>query len=69
MSKTKRDLSVIIGFRLGVEEVRKLNKLSEQTGRPRAELLRRLVDLAQAPGAPDLALMSTNQKNYPIGVQ
>jgi hypothetical protein len=69
MSKTKRDLSVIIGFRLGVEEVRKLNKLSERTGRPRAELLRRLVDLAQAPGAPDLALMSTDQKNYPIGVQ
>jgi predicted DNA-binding protein len=69
MSKMKRDLSVIIGFRLGVEEVRKLNRLSERTGRPRAELLRRLVNLAQATGAPDLALMSTDQEHSPIGVQ
>jgi hypothetical protein len=69
MSKAKRDLSVIIGFRLGVKEIQKLKELSERTGRPRAELLRRLVDLAQATGAPDLALMSTGQENYPISVQ
>jgi predicted DNA-binding protein len=69
MSKVKRDLSVIIGFRLGVEEVRKLNELAERTGRPRAELLRRLIDLAQATGFPDLALMGADQGNYPIGVQ
>jgi hypothetical protein len=58
MPKMISDFPLTVGFRLSERELAKLNALVTQTGRPRAELLRRLIHLAEATDLPELRFIS-----------
>jgi hypothetical protein len=59
MPKVHKDFPVTIGYRDTRAGVQKLEELSKRTGRPRAEVLRLLVQLAQPTDLPAIQFVET----------
>jgi hypothetical protein len=57
MPKVVKEYPITIGYRDTAAGVQKLEELSKRTGRPRAEVLRLLVQLAQPTDLPALQLV------------
>lgn len=58
MPKVTKDFPITIGYRDSEAGARKLEELAQRTGRPRADVLRMLVSLAEATDLPAVRFMA-----------
>ena len=58
MPKVTRDFPMSIGYRDNAAGVQKLDALAQRTGRPRSDVLRLLVSLAEPTDLPAVPLMA-----------